>query len=179
MPDDDAINYDTTGTPRTPPALAAAAMLPRLALAAVFIFAAATKLSSPRSLALAIEKFKWTTEGDHDHLVKLAAFVIPWTELLCAACLILGLWTRTAAFLLTASLGAFTWAIVAVLQRGETFECSCFGRFSFFCPKQLTWCNVYQNSVLIAIGLAALAIGGGRFSLDRLLRRGGPPKVEA
>lgn len=179
MPDEAAITGDTPEAPRPPAALVVASMLPRLALAGVFAFAAWTKLANPGSFALAIEKFKWTTAGDHDHLVKLAAFAIPWTELLCAASLILGVWTRAAALLLTASLGAFTWAIVGVLQRGETFKCSCFGRLRLFCPEELSWCNAYQNSALIAIGLAALAIGGGRFSLDRLRRRDDRPKVEA
>lgn len=169
----------TPAPPRTPMVPSLLALAPRLVLAAIFGFAAITKLENPGSFAKAIEKFKWTTEGDHDHLVKLAAFAIPWTELLCAAGLIAGLWTRASALLLTASLGVFTWAIVGVLQRGETFKCSCFGRLRLFCPEELSWCNVYQNSVLIAIGVAALAIGGGRFSLDRLLRRAGPPKVEA
>lgn len=162
----------TTSGARRPGAAGGVALLTlRLLLAGVFTIAALAKLDQPDQFARAIEKFKWTTPGDHDHLVKLLAFVIPWTELACAAALVLGAWTRSAALVLAALLGTFTWAIAGVLQRGETFKCSCFGRLRLACPEELSACNLYQNGVLIAVALAVLAFGGGRFSLDRLLQR--------
>jgi uncharacterized membrane protein YphA (DoxX/SURF4 family) len=139
----------------------------RVALGVVFLFAAYTKLSDPLLFAQAIEKFKMTTPGDHDHLVKIAAFAVPWIEALAAAALMVGLRTRAAALVLVAMLAFFMYAIYGVLARGESFECSCFGRLSLLCPKKLGWCNIAQNAALIALGLVPLAAGGGQFSLDR------------
>ncbi len=155
------------------PLLGAIALAARVTLGGVFLFAAYTKLSDPLQFALAIEKFKLTTPGDHDHLVKLAAFAIPWTEALCGVALILGLWTRAGALLLVALLGFFIYAILGVLARGETFKCSCFGRLRLFCPEELSRCNIWQNAGLIAVGLVPPVLGGGRFSLDRVFGRRG------
>lgn len=176
------MNADSPITPdaRRPGTAGGLALLAaRLLLAGVFSFAAVTKLDQPDQFARAIEKFRWTTPGDHDHLVKFLAFAIPWTELACAAALVLGVWTRSAALVLGGLLGTFTWAIVGVLRRGETFKCSCFGRLRLACPEELSTCNLYQNGALIALALAVLLLGGGRFSMDRLLRRRSEPTVSA
>ncbi len=156
------------------PVLGALSLAARVTLGAVVLVAAYTKLSDPMLFAQAIEKFKVTTPGDHDHLVKLLAFTIPWTEALCGVALILGIWTRAGALILVALLAFFIYAILGVLSRGETFKCSCFGRLRLFCPEELSRCNIVQNAALVAIGLVPLILGGGRFSLDRILptRRG-------
>ncbi len=158
--------------PRAPRALGALSLAARVTLGAVFLLAAYTKLSDPMLFAQAIEKFKLTTPGDHDHLVKLLAFAVPWTEAICGVALILGIWTRAGALILVALLGFFIYAILGVLSRGETFKCSCFGRLRLFCPEELSRCNIVQNGALVAIGLVPLILGGGRFSLDGMIRPG-------
>lgn len=162
---------------RTSTVLGVIALAARVTLGAAFLFAAYTKLSDPALFADAIQKFKYTTEHDHDHLVKLGAFAIPWTEAVCGAALVLGLWTRAAALVLVALLGFFTFAIYEVVASGETFKCGCFGRLRLFCPEELSRCNLWQNGGLAAIGLTALGLGGGRFSLDWLLRRRATPRI--
>lgn len=151
--------------------LGALSLIARVALGGLFLYAAYMKLDDPQLFAQAIEKFKLTTPGDHDHLVKLAAFSIPWVEAVCGTALILGLWTRASALVLIALLGFFTYAIFGVISRGETFKCSCFGRLRLFCPEEISRCNLKQNAGMMAVGLIPLIIGGGRFSLDAMLFR--------
>ena len=74
-------------------------LLFRVLLGGLFIFAAVMKLSSPAAFALAIAAFKIIPEHA-DHLTKLAAYAVPWIELTCGVCLILGLWARSAALVL-------------------------------------------------------------------------------
>ncbi len=162
--------------------LSAISLAARLALGGAFLFAAWAKLSNPGLFADAISKFKMTSPGDHDHLVTLAAFAIPWTEAVCGVMLILGAWTRAASLVLVALLGFFTYGIYeVVVVRGETFKCSCFGTFRLFCPEELSRCNLWQNGGLIAIGIVPFVLGGGRFSLDWLFsrRRNTPQIVES
>jgi uncharacterized membrane protein YphA (DoxX/SURF4 family) len=132
------------------------------------VFSAAMKLDDPLLFAQAIDKFGVAVPLPADHWISLAAFVIPWTEMVCGGALILGLWARAAALLLVAALGVFTYALYEVVSSGQAFECGCFGRLKLLCPAKIGWCNIAQNSVLILIGLVPLLGGPGRFSIDRL-----------
>lgn len=151
-----------------------AALLCRACLAAVFLFSAYTKLVPPgaaQNFAFSIKAFKVLP----DHLVTLSAFVIPWTELLCAACVLIGAWTRAAALVLVTALGAFTAAVVRALLNDFDLTCSCFGNQRFICPKgPVTWCKVFENGVILLPALGSLALGSGRAGVDALLARRGP-----
>ena len=162
---DAPLNDRPPGTLQSVVALAA-----RFALGGLFLFAAYAKLKNPLLFAQAIEKFHIVTPGEHDHITKLLTFGVPWIEIAAAAALILGFWTRPAALVFVGALLAFTALIINVVARGESFECSCIGRFKLFCPVKLSWCNVYQNGVLLVIALVAWAAGGGRWSADYLFR---------
>jgi uncharacterized membrane protein YphA (DoxX/SURF4 family) len=151
------------------------ALLLRLALAGVFIFAASVKLQQPQVFLSSVLAFK--VIPDHaDHLVKLTTFAVPWVEIVAAACLVLGFWTRAGAAVLALTLLGFIGLIISVLERGMSVKCGCFGRFQLFCAGDtLAWCNVWQNSALLAVALLILILGPGRFALDRFACR----KMEA
>jgi len=142
----------------------------RLALGGVFLWAAYVKLwppaSGPQAFADSIKGFK-LLPPEGDHLVTLATFAVPWVEGLAGAVLVLGLWSRAAALVLLLNLLAFIAAIVWVLERGISTKCGCFGKFSPFCPEQITTCNIVQNAVLGGVALVIVLRGGGLLSLDR------------
>ncbi len=162
---------------------AVAALVLRLALGGVFLFAAYSKLNDPDGFVESMQKFNESLAlfraYEHDHLVIVAAFAIPWVEMICGAFLVAGFWTRPAALLLTLALAGFIAAIYVVLQKGQSFDCSCFGRFRLFCPTRLSWCNIYQNAALGLVALALLAGGAGRFGLDALRRPVAPAPPHA
>jgi len=152
-----------------PPIVKVVLLLVRLALAAVFAFAAALKIADPQAFAFSIHGFKIVPE----QLVPAAAFVVPWTEMVCAAAIVLGLWSRSAALILSVMLLAFIGAIVSALLRTDVDpKCGCFGDFGLLCPPdKIGWCNVAQN-ILLLVGSAAVTIwGAGYLSLDALTRR--------
>ncbi len=160
-------------TPATRPAhsrskLAFVLLALRLLLAALFAYAAVLKLDNPQAFANSVKAFEILP----DHLAQLATFAVPWTEIVIAACLILGFWTRAAATLLAIVLAVFIYAIVSVLTRGLIVSCGCFGDAAKgICGDTLGWCNVVQNSVLLGLTLV-VAIGGyGRTGLDCMVRR--------
>jgi len=163
-------------------AVAVLLTLTRLALAGVFLYSGFLKLrpgSSPATdgvqiFAYSLESFKILP----DHLVPPFAFVVPWTEILAAACLLVGLWTRAAGLLIVLLLGTFIAAIVSVIERGMNVKCGCFGNYRLACTGPLGWCHVVQNSVLL-LGAAVVAIGGGgRLSVDGLWRTCCPRKTD-
>jgi len=143
----------------------------RIFLAGIFGFAAYMKLREGGSEAFAesIRAFKILDEADHEHLVVLSAFAVPWLEVICGTLILFGLWTRAAAFTMLAAVGVFMWAIASVITRGLDIKCGCFGDFSFPCGDTVGACHLWRNGVLAAFCLFLVIRGAGRGSLDRLL----------
>ena len=155
-------------TPDLPPrAWSVPALAMRVLLGGVFIYSAWVKLQDPVSFGQAIEKFKMVDAREQVHLIKLAVFAIPWTEMICGVALVLGLWTRAAALVLAFALAGFMVLIYQVLARGEAFDCGCFGRLRLLCPAKLSQCNLWQDGVLLAMSLTLLIGGPGRWALER------------
>lgn|GEM_PF-269347 len=146
----------------------------RLFIAGVFGFAAFMKLQkneATQAFAESIRSFKVLSPIDHEHLVVLSSFAVPWAEAICAALILIGLWTRAAAFIMLGAVGVFIYAIASVIARGMTVECGCFGEFNFPCDHVIGTCHLWRNGVLAAGCLYLVVRGGGRLSFDRLLAR--------
>lgn len=139
------------------------ALIARLGLGGMMVFAAYNKLSNPQEFAFSVKAFKILP----DHLAILATFVFPWMELICGTLLIAGLWTRAAALVSVGQLLTFIAAIVSVITRDLNVKCGCFGKYDLFCSGPLGWCNVIQNSGFVLVGLVILATGPRRFGLSR------------
>lgn len=160
----------------------------RLVIAGLFIWSASVKLGLFGSeSADAVRDFRQSIKGFYilpEHITDPLAFIIPWTELLCAAALILGFWGRAAALVLAGLLLTFIGAIVSVIYRPEIHtSCGCFGKFTLMCPPgEVGWCNVQQNLILLAIALPVIIWGPGALSLDARAacrRRGAAPAVDS
>lgn len=91
-------------------------------LGAVFAAAALPKIADPPSFAHMIHNYRILPGA----LLNLSALVLPWLELLCGLCLILGLWRRTATALVGLLLVVFMVAIAINLARGNPIDCGCF-----------------------------------------------------
>lgn len=144
----------------------------RVALGAMFVFAAWMKLKNPQAFADSVLAFK--IFGQADHLVVLTTFVVPWLEMICGVLLLLGLWSRAAALSLFVQLLIFTGGIISVLYRKLDVSCGCFGEYEWPCKGPVSICHVGRNTVLLlAMGLLVWR-GGGVIGLDglRWRRRG-------
>lgn len=135
----------------------------RLALGGLFVLAATMKLQDPQGFADAIQGFKIVP----DHIVKLLAFALPWTELIAGVLLILGVWTGAASLLIVLLLAGFIAGIVSVLARDLSTTCACFGKLEFPCGGEVGLCQIVRNAVLIGLAVPLLVFGPGKFSLDR------------
>lgn len=141
-------------------------LIVRVALGAMFVFAAWMKLKNPQAFADAVLAFK-VFEGA-DHLAVLTTFVVPWMEMICGVLLIVGLWSRAAAIALCVQLLVFTGGIISVLVRKMDVTCGCFGEYEWPCSGPVSMCHVGRNTVLL-IGMGLLAWrGGGVVGLDGL-----------
>ena len=143
----------------------------RLALAGIFGLAAFYKLSDPQAFAFAIKAFEIFDPAVQGHAIRALAFGVPWAEAIIAVMLVLGLWTRASASLLTLMVVGFTAGLVSLLMRGIETECACFGSLEFGCTGPVGACHLVRNTLLLVLGLLLVWRGGGRLALDRV---GGP-----
>jgi uncharacterized membrane protein YphA (DoxX/SURF4 family) len=95
----------------------------RLFLAGVFIWAGWPKLLDGDGTIRSVRAFKLLPES----LVVPFAFALPMVELVLAALLIAGLFTRIAALVTAAMMVMFLFGIVHAWVNGLSIDCGCFG----------------------------------------------------
>ncbi|MCP4368872.1 MAG: DoxX family membrane protein [Deltaproteobacteria bacterium] len=87
-----------------------------------FIYASYHKIVDPAHFAKIIYGYYLFPE----FIINLTAIVLPYLELLCGIALILGIYPRSAMFILESMLFAFIVALSINLIRGHNFDCGCF-----------------------------------------------------
>lgn len=145
-------------------------ILCRLALGGLFIFAAYMKLKSPQSFAISVKAFD-IFDASTDHLTILTTFVVPWTEMVAGVLLVIGLWTRASALVLSAMLVVFIAGITSVLYRKMDVACGCFGKFEWPCRGNLGMCQIGRDLVMLAMGVVVVLKGPGPLAIDRQSNR--------
>jgi uncharacterized membrane protein YphA (DoxX/SURF4 family) len=104
--------------------LRAVALALRIALGAVFVYAAWTKLREPWELfAMSIDAYKvlpyWA--------VLVVARTLPWAEMLIGLALMAGRWLRVSAAAASLLLLVFFGLMVRAYAKGMQIDCGCFG----------------------------------------------------
>ena len=97
-------------------------ILARLILGGIFIYASLDKINHPLEFARIIKNYQILP----DFLITLPALVLPWLELFSGLLLIAGIWTRSAAILLSLLLLTFIMALGINAFRGINLSCGCF-----------------------------------------------------
>jgi uncharacterized membrane protein YphA (DoxX/SURF4 family) len=98
------------------------ALLARLILGAVFIYASMDKIAHPAAFAKAVYNYQILP----DVLINLTAIILPWLELILGLFLIIGLFREATVYLVTVLLAVFLGAILFNLARGLNIHCGCF-----------------------------------------------------
>ncbi len=128
-------------------------------LAGLFLFAAFNKLAGangPQLFAGSVQAFFKRHDGSNaapDWFVKLSTGIVPWTEVVAGLLLLCGVWARAAAAVLSFLLITFIVLIVQAIARDLDLHCGCFGKLSPFCPDKVGYCNIIQNSIMLAMSL--------------------------
>jgi uncharacterized membrane protein YphA (DoxX/SURF4 family) len=99
-------------------------LIARIALAAIFIYAAWVKLRAPWFLfAASIDSYRMLPSG----AVVFIARTLPWFELLLGLLLLIGFRVRWVAAICGALLGAFWLSMLRAYLKGMEIDCGCFG----------------------------------------------------
>jgi uncharacterized membrane protein YphA (DoxX/SURF4 family) len=121
-------------------------LLLRLCLAAVFLYAAYTKLRQPWLVfAMSIDAYRILPEW----AVLVLGRTLPWLELTIGLLLLLGLWLRYISALAAVVLGTFFVTMLVSFGKGAGIDCGCFGL-----GEALTLKTLLRDGVLLASALA-------------------------
>ena len=141
------------------------ALAARLYLAYVFLFACWFKIQDPTAFALSIATYQLLPLP----LINITALVMPWTELLAGAMLLLGLRVRAAALLVVAMMVVFMIALSWALYLGLDRSCGCFASSSDADP--ISGLTMLRDAGWLALGLYVLVFDRNPLGVDRLISR--------
>lgn len=134
----------------------------RLCVGGVLLASALGKLADREGTAEAMQRYPFLPGS----LGRLAAYILPYIELAVGVLLLVGLFTRVAAFAAALMLTLFTALVIYDLSRKQQQSCHCFGRIS---SEKLTVVAPIRNVVLLLLALLVAGYFDGWVALDNLL----------
>lgn len=121
------------------------ALLLRVFLGLMFIYASMTKIPYPAEFGKNVEAYRlfpyWS--------VGVIAVFIPWLEMICGLFLIIGLATRAAAALIAGLFAAFTIILTINVLRGSPITCGCFDSVG----ARIGWWDVIRDFLLFLLAV--------------------------
>lgn len=103
------------------------AIVCRLWLAAILLYAAVPKIQDPAAFAKAIMNYRMVLPIVGMNYVYLMALFLPAMEAVIGVLLILGFWRRGASLLTAAIMLVFIAALASAIARNLNIDCGCFG----------------------------------------------------
>jgi len=145
------------------------ALVLRIVLGCVFIYASLDKINYPDLFAEAVYNYQLLP----DMVVNLVAVSLPWLELFSGSLLVLGLWMEASILILSCLMVVFIGALGINLARGLDVHCGCFITQS---TDPITILTLFRDSLFLLLAFYLFwlyQIRGveGRFSLERMFRR--------
>lgn len=124
-----------------------AGILVRMVLGGVFIYASWEKIVHPAEFARSIANYQILSPL----LVNPAALFLPWLEMVCGICLLIGWITRGSALIISALLAGFIAALGYSILRGLDIQCGC---FSLSTEKAVPlYLDIVRDVVLLAMAV--------------------------
>ncbi len=150
-----------------------AVLIARAAIGALLVFAGVLKAhDGPSATALSIAAYRILPSFP----VKFLGIVLPYFEIFLGAYLVLGLFTRIAAWVATAQFALFAAAVASLVIRNLPADCGCFGSSI---PTPPSWGHVAGDVALAAVSAAVAYFAPGAFAVDNRLGGDGAVLAEA
>lgn len=136
------------------------ALLLRIALGGIFLYAAYTKLRLPwQVFAMGIDSYQVLPEWG----AELVARTLPWAEVAIGLLLLAGRFMRVASTATAALLMVFFGLMVRAYAKGMEIDCGCFGP-----GETISWKTLLRDGSMLAGALFVAVVA----FLDRRKRRG-------
>jgi uncharacterized membrane protein YphA (DoxX/SURF4 family) len=132
-------------------------LLLRLIVGGVFIWAASTKIADSLSFAQDVRNYRLVGQT----ISFFTAIILPWIELVAGVCLVIGIFPRSSALLISGLLAFFILLVATTIIRGIDVDCGCFGTFS---RKADLWL-ILEDSIWLSMSLILLFSPANEFCL--------------
>ncbi|MBU4186289.1 MAG: DoxX family membrane protein [Proteobacteria bacterium] len=130
----------------------------RWILGLIFIYASIHKIADPIAFSEAIYNYQILP----DMLINSLAIWLPWLELFAGLSLIIGIWIKGGALIISVLSTAFAIAVGSALFRGLDISCGCF--YSYDTEEIIEWTYMVQDLCLLIMGLQVLFFDKGRYA---------------
>lgn len=117
----------------------------RLIIGGLFIYAGVIKIADPLGFARDIQNYRILPPA----ACLFIALTLPWFEALSGAFLIVGIFKRTSAWLLSFLLAGFIVLVIITMARGLDVDCGCFGSFS----RKADWRLILEDALMLYMSL--------------------------
>ena len=141
------------------------ALLARLYLAYVLIFACLHKIAEPAAFAMDVATYQFLPLP----LINLMAIILPWLELVTGLMLVLGLRVRAAALLIAGMMVMFMIALGWALYLGLDMSCGCFASQGE--ADSISGLTMWRDAGWLALSLYVLVFDGRPLGVERLWGR--------
>ena len=138
----------------------AAVLVVRVVLGAIFVVAGASKVGHAAEFAQQIAAFRLLPQP----VIAPMALLLPFLEILLGGYLVIGLFSRIAAWIAALLLLVFDVAIASAVVRGISASCGCFGPSDH---SVTSWPEVARDAALALVAAFVAWRAPGAFSLDR------------
>lgn len=129
----------------------------RLFLAGLFLFAAWDKILHPEAFSTTVDRYHLLPRV----LVNLFALWLPWVEMVVGVTMLLGIWARASAGLMSAMMLMFLVAIFQAVLRGIDTHCGCFTQGGE-AKDPVSFLTVFRDLAFLAATIAACWIENDR-----------------
>lgn len=131
----------------------------RWILGLIFIYASIHKIADPIAFSETIYNYRILP----DMLVNFLAIWLPWLELFAGLSLIIGIYIKGGALIISILSMAFAIVVGTALFRGLDISCGCF--YAYDTEEIIEWTYMAQDLCLLIMGLQVLFFDNGRYIL--------------
>jgi len=140
------------------------ALIGRIILGSIFIYASIGKILKPDQFAEAIKNYRLLPVES----VNFFAVILPWIELIAGLCLLIGLFSKGSSLIIALLSLLFLGAIVSALIRGLDISCGCFSSREI---NKINFFYFIRDLFLFLLASQVLIYDQGILSVDKLLKR--------
>ena len=134
----------------------------RVMIGILFIYSGVIKVSYPGEFAFAVQNYQLIP----DAWTNLVAIVLPWMEIYSGLFLLIGIYPRASALVISLLMLVFILALILAIIRGLDINCGCYGK-----ETPVDWQKIGEDILILLLSTHLIIYPSKKLSLDKLFKR--------